>query len=138
MLHDSIELVFGFDFSNGKFPLIKGKHLSEDALEYVKNFMVFSRPFSNNMSEDPCYLGIALVKFDYGDNIFRIMKEYNKILYANKQKYEKQINEMLQEVIDNIIKDDTHLSAKDYSSLIDYFEELKKLAPDNISVSGIP
>lgn len=137
-MYDITELVYGFDFSDGKYPDI-GTELNAYVLDYIIDCEPFESPYSGHC-EKPCYIGIHVTDYSLDDNIFDIHKEYEEYLKINKEKYNLEIQKKLDEVIKNLEHDREYLLERDPSlnSAIDdaitYFKDLKLCEPQNCSI----
>lgn len=137
-MYDISELVYGFDFSDGKYPAI-GLPLNSDVLEYVIDNEPFVSPYSG-WCKNPCYVGIRVTDYSLDDSIFEVCKKYEEQVNNNKEKYKTEIHDKIIKIIENIESVREELVDKDPSmnSLVDeairYFELLKTIEPQNCTI----
>ena len=138
-MYDITELVYGFDFSDGKYP-----DLGINLNIYILNHIIYDDPFENPYTgycEKPCYLGILITDYCLDDNIFDILKQYEKILEENKEKYDIEIKNKIDEVISGIkeskkyiMNGNNSLTNYDFDKVIEYFNDLKLCEPQKCSI----
>lgn len=134
-MYDITELVYGFDFSNGTYPDL-GTELDDKIYEFLTEDEPFSTPYSG-YCETPCYLGIAVTDYSLDDNVFDSVKYYEKKVSENKEKYDIEIKNKIDEFI-KILEEEREDSVEDdeslYTDAIKYFNDLKLCEPQKCSI----
>ncbi|AXH72420.1 MAG: Wiskott-Aldrich syndrome protein [Caudoviricetes sp.] len=135
-MYDITELVYGFDFSDGKYPDL-GTKLDTRIYEFLTEDEPFDNPYTG-YCESPCYLGISITNYGLDDNVFDFIKFYEKTVSENKERYDIEIKNKIADVI-KILEEEKSLEDEEdrkdlYTNAIIYFNDLKLCEPQKCSI----
>lgn len=135
-------IAYGFDFSDGKHPILEGYEIPELMYDYINEGDLLDTHYSG--ISRPYYIGTRLCDINpielRGECIISLIDDVKNKVQNNKEYY----NDRIIKKIDNIIGD-IETNAKDYvddygytqddiSKTIDYFKKLKTVEPSCITI----